>query len=139
MPRKVRELQRGEIYGANFPYTFDRRFPHGKFKFVVVLQSGEYFSEYNATVVLLLTSNVEGKDLNHVVEIPKGTTLLPETSYVECSQPFTIKKEIFYDSRVKFKGKLSFKKLEEIDDLGLCMGQQGQDAPIKEEKEQEQS
>lgn len=133
MSREVRELQRGEIYRVMFPYTFDRRFPNGKLKYVVILQSGEYFSEYSTTVVLLITSNDEGSELDHVVEIEKGSTSLPEISYIECSQPYTIKKEIFYDSRVKYMGCLTSDKLDEIDEatyLGLCMGQQEQKAPV---------
>ncbi|WP_226086125.1 type II toxin-antitoxin system PemK/MazF family toxin [Mesobacillus sp. S13] len=133
MPREVRELHRGEIYRIMFPYTFDGRYPNGKLKYVVVLQSGEYFDEYSTTVVLLITSNDEGSELDHVVEIEQGTTDLPETSYIECSQPYTIKKEIFFDSRVKHMGSLSASKMNEIDEaiyLGLCMGQQEQDVPV---------
>ncbi|HBW38465.1 MAG: hypothetical protein VR66_22555 [Peptococcaceae bacterium BRH_c23] len=40
------ELLRGEVYFVKFSYTFDRRYPEGKSKFVLVLQEGDYFKEY---------------------------------------------------------------------------------------------
>jgi len=55
----VTELLRGEIYFIKFPYTFDRRYPDGKSKFVLVLQEGEYFKDYDTVEVLLITSDAE--------------------------------------------------------------------------------
>lgn len=89
------ELKRGEIYKIMFPFTFDRRYSTGKLKYALVLQSGDYFQNYSTTVILLLTSNSEADGLDHVVKIDKGTTDLPKTSYIDCSQPYTIKKSIF--------------------------------------------
>ncbi|MDE3838648.1 hypothetical protein C0966_04495 [Bacillus methanolicus] len=122
-----KSLIRGEIYRIMFPYTFDKNYPNGKLKYTLILQSGDYFKEYSTTVVLLITSNEEAKGLKHVVEIEKGTTDLPETSYIDCSQPYTIKKNIFFDRRVLFMGTLSPEKMDEVDEklyLGLCMGTQ---------------
>lgn len=122
-----KELERGEIYRVWFPYTFDPRHPKGKVKFVLILQSGEYFKEYTTTTVLLITANNEGKDLDHVVTIEKGTTNLWETSYIECSQPYTILKQTFNDRRVKCFGKLTVEKMNEVDEalyIGLNMGEE---------------
>ncbi len=92
----------------------------------MILQSGDYFKDYSATTVLLITSNEEGKDLDHVVEIEKGTTKLWETSYIDCSQPYTSLKKIFDDQRVTCMGKLSPEKMNEVDEglyIGLNMGE----------------
>ncbi|WP_226677096.1 type II toxin-antitoxin system PemK/MazF family toxin [Rossellomorea aquimaris] len=121
------ELERGQIYGIRFPYTFDPRYPNGKFKYVLVLQGGEYFRGYSTTSVLLISSNVEGEDQDHVVEIEKGSTDLPETSFIECSQPYTLLKSLFYGNSVRYKGHLDPGKMDEVDEalyIGLAMGQQ---------------
>lgn len=123
---EIREVKRGEIYKIKFPYTFDKKYPNGKLKYVLVIQSGEYFKNYSTTVVLVITSNDEAKGLSHVVEIEKGTTDLPETSYIDCSQPFTVAKKLFYHPKVKFMGNLSPEKMTEVDEalyLSLCIGQ----------------
>lgn len=125
-----RILKRGEIYRIKFPYTFDRRYPKGKLKYALILQSGEYFKNYSTTAILLFTSNDEADGLKHTVRIEKGTTDLPETSYIDCSQPYTLKKNVFDDQRVKFFGNISPEKLDEVDSrlfFGLCMDVQNEE------------
>ncbi|MFK4997335.1 type II toxin-antitoxin system PemK/MazF family toxin [Bacillus sp. N9] len=114
------------MYKILFPFTFDPRYPRGKVKFVLILQSGEYFKDYSTTTVLLITSNDEGEKLDHVVGIEEGTTDLWKTSFIECSQPYTLLKEVFYDDRVKCMGKLSSEKMNDVDEalyIGLNMGE----------------
>ena len=119
-------FRRGEIYKILFPYTFDPKYPKGKVKFVLILQGGEYFKEYTTVSTLLISSGGNGKLLDHVITIEKGTTDLRETSYIECSQPSTLLKQIFYDKRVACMGKLSPEKMAEVDEalyVGLGMGE----------------
>ena len=121
------ELLRGEIYFIKFPYTFDRRYPDGKSKFVLVLQEGEYFKDYDTVEVLLITSDAESKGFLTNVTIEKGTTLLKIESYVVCAQPYPVRRTLFEENNVWCAGKLSPEKMDEVDEaiyIGLCMDQQ---------------
>lgn len=121
------EFERGQIYYIRFPYTFDVNFPRGKNKFVVVLQEGAIFKNYDAVTVLLITSDPESKDFETNVTIEKGTTRLDKESYVICAQPYTILKSLFERQGVWCAGKLNASVLDEIDTklyIGLCMGLQ---------------
>ena len=121
------EFKRGEIYYINFPYTFDVNFPRGKRKFVVILQEGSIFKEYDSVAVLLITSDEDSKDYETNVTIEAGATKLSKESYVICAQPYTILKSLFYGADVWCAGQLSSEKLDEIDAklyIGLCMGLQ---------------
>ncbi|KAF6546285.1 MULTISPECIES: type II toxin-antitoxin system PemK/MazF family toxin [unclassified Bacillus (in: firmicutes)] len=123
-------LQRGEIYYINFPYTFDPNYPNGKPKFVLVLQEGEYFKEYDTVTVLLITSDFSAEYYDTNVTIELGTTSLKEKSYILCSQPYTIRKSLFRAKGVWSAGQLSPEIMDEVDEaiyLGLCMGQQHED------------
>ena len=121
------DLYRGEIYFINFPYTFDKKYPNGKNKFVLVLQEGSIFKNYDSVTVLVITSDKEsiGFDTNVIVE--KGTTKMFEESYVVCAQPYTILKSLFETKGVWSAGKLSIDKMDDVDEclyIGLCMGLQ---------------
>ena len=121
------DFERGQIYYIHFPYTFDVNFPKGKNKFVVVLQEGSIFKNYDAVTVLLITSDPESKDFETNVTIPIGTTELDRESYVVCAQPYTILKSLFHAKGVWCAGKLSREILDDIDArlyIGLCMGLQ---------------
>ena len=123
------ELLRGEIYFVKFlPYTFDRRYLAGKSKFVLVLQEGEYFKEYDTVEVLLITSDAESKGFLTNVTIEKGTTLLKTESYVVCAQPYPVRRRtLFEENNVWCAGKLSSDMMDEVDEaiyIGLCMDQQ---------------
>jgi len=123
------DLHRGEIYFINFPYTFDIKFPHGKAKFVLVLQEGAIFKHYDAVTVLLITSDSASKDYDTNVTIEKGSTDLKRESYVICAQPYTILKSLFDAKGVWCAGKLSPVKMDEVDEalyIGLCMGMQNE-------------
>ncbi|KRT92240.1 MULTISPECIES: type II toxin-antitoxin system PemK/MazF family toxin [Bacillus subtilis group] len=123
-------LQRGEIYYINFPYTFDPNYPNGKPKFVLVLQEGEYFKEYDTVTVLLITSDSSAEYYDTNVTIELGTTQLKEKSYILCSQPYTIRKSLFTAKGVWSAGQLRPEIMDEVDEalyLGLCMGQQHED------------
>lgn len=120
-------IKRGEIYYINFPYTFDPKYPNGKKKFVLVLQDGEYFKDYDTVVVLLITSDEAEKNYETSVTIEQGTTKLTNESYVICAQPYTIRKSLFSEDGVWKAGTLSPEKMDEIDEalyIGLCMGKQ---------------
>ena len=120
------ELKRGEIYQIIFPYTFDKRYPNGKEKFVLILQEGEYFNKFSTVTILLLSTNGEAESLDYVVTVEKGTTDLWKKSYVDCSQPYTILKELFVESKIKSFGRLTEEKMNEIDSalyIGLSMGE----------------
>ena len=124
------DLQRGEIYYINFPYTLDERYPNGKPKFVLVLQEGEYFKHFDTVEILLITSDKQYKPHNRYktdVEIEKGTTKLRDKSWVLCAQPYPLEKVLFEHDGVWCAGKLSNEKMDEIDEalfIGLCMGLQ---------------
>ena len=123
------DLHRGEIYYIHFPYTFDPRYPKGKNKFVLVLQEGAIFKDYDAVTVLLITSDRESKDFDTNVVIEKGTTKMFDESYVICAQPYTILKTLFEQENVWCAGKLSSTKMDEVDEclyIGLCMGLQNE-------------
>ena len=123
----MREFKRGEIYYIHFPYTFDVNYQKGKKKFVVILQEGAIFKEYDSVAVLLVTSDEESKDYETNVTIEAGTTRLNKESYVVCAQPYTILKSIFEGESVWCAGQLAKEKLDEIDAklyIGLCMGLQ---------------
>lgn len=123
------ELERGEIYYVKFPYTYDKKFPEGKNKFLVILQEGYEFDRRNTVVVLLTTSDTEEKDNELSVTIEKGTTKLHAETYVLCSQPYTISKDVLNKRDVWCAGKLEPEVLDEIDEalyLGLCMGKQNE-------------
>ena len=123
------ELKRGEIYFVHFPYTFDINYPRGKKKFVVILQEGTIFKEYDSVAVLLITSDEDSKDYETNVTIELGSTKLKKESYVICAQPYTILKSIFSSDDVWYAGQLSSDKLDEIDTklyIGLCMGMQNE-------------
>lgn len=124
-------FERGDIYFIHFPYTFDTNFPRGKKKFVVVLQEGAIFKDYDAVTVLLITSDPDSKDYETNVTIEKGTTKLDKESYVVCAQPYTILKNLFTQQGVWKAGKLSKEILDAIDErlyIGLCMGLQDEDS-----------
>lgn len=121
------EFERGQIYYIHFPYTFDVNFPKGKNKFVVILQEGSIFKDYDAVTVLLITSDPESKDFETNVTIEKGTTKLDRESYIVCAQPYTILKSLFEKQGVWCAGKLSKEVLDDVDTrlyIGLCMGLQ---------------
>lgn len=123
-------LSRGEIYFIKFPYTFDPKYPNGKSKFVLILQEGEYFSEYDTVEVLLITSDEDSKDFDTNVTIPKGTTSLRDESYIICAQPYPIRKSLFGEHGVWCAGKLLPEKMDEVDEaiyIGLCMGLQNEE------------
>lgn len=122
-------LKRGEIYYITFPYTFDPKYPNGKSKFVLVLQEGGYFAKFDTVEILLITSNTECQNEKYItnVEIPRGETKLAKRSWVLCSQPYPIKKDLFEQKGVWCAGQLSPEILDEIDTAiyeGLCMGLQ---------------
>ncbi|MDR1588785.1 MAG: type II toxin-antitoxin system PemK/MazF family toxin [Oscillospiraceae bacterium] len=122
-------FKRGEIYYVQFPYTFDVNFPRGKKKFVVILQEGAIFRQYDSVAVLLVTSDEESKDYETNVTIKVGDTRLARESYVVCAQPYTILKSLFAADGVWCAGQLSAEKLDEIDEklyIGLCMGLQNE-------------
>lgn len=123
-------LSKGEIYFIKFPHTFDARYPNGKWKFVLILQEGEYFSGYDTVEVLLVTSDENSKDFDTNVTIPKGTTALNEESYIICAQPYPVRKSLFDEHGVWCAGKLPPEKMDEVDEaiyLGLCMGLQNEE------------
>lgn len=131
-------FERGQIYYVHFPYTFDVNFPRGKHKFVVVLQEGSIFKDYDVVTVLLITSDPESKDFDTNVTIEAGTTKLEKESYIVCAQPYTILKSLFKQKGVWSPGKLSKEVLDAIDErlyIGLCMGLQ--DDVIEENPENE--
>jgi mRNA-degrading endonuclease toxin of MazEF toxin-antitoxin module len=124
-------LRRGEIYYITFPYTADPRYPDGKSKFVLVLQEGDYFRNYDTTEILLVTKDKEGEDCKERrkyptdIFIPKNTTKLDRNSWITCAQPYPVKKSLFEASGCWCAGKLSASKMDEVDKalfLGLCMG-----------------
>ena len=123
------EFKRGEIYFIHFPYTFDINYPKGKDKFVLILQEGAIFKEYDSVAVLLITSDEDSRDYETNVTIELGSTKLNKESYVICAQPYTILKSIFTGDKVWCAGQLSKEKLDEIDAklyIGLCMGLQNE-------------
>lgn len=129
------EFERGQIYYVHFPYTFDVNFPKGKKKFVVVLQEGAIFENYDAVTVLLITSDPESKDFDTNVTIKLGTTKLDKESYIICAQPYTILKSLFEQPGVWCAGKLSDPVLDEVDErlyIGLCMGLQNENNQTSE-------
>jgi mRNA-degrading endonuclease toxin of MazEF toxin-antitoxin module len=124
-------FKRGDIYFIRFPYTFDVNYPKGKNKFVVVLQEGLIFKDYDSVVALLITSDSDSKEYETNVTIESGSTKLEKESYVICAQPYTILKNIFEAPGVWNAGRLSSEKLDEIDEklyIGLCMGLQNEDS-----------
>jgi mRNA-degrading endonuclease toxin of MazEF toxin-antitoxin module len=132
------ELLRGEIYYIVFPNTFDILYPSGKKKFVLVLQEGAIFKDYDAVTVLLITSDSDSKNYDTNVIIEKGTTKLAEESYIICAQPFTILKSLFEQTGVWCAGRLRPEKMNEIDEalyIGLCMGLQNESSSVEESDE----
>lgn len=130
------ELSRGEIYYIVFPYTFDVLYPSGKKKFVLVLQEGAIFKNYDAVTVLLITSDKDSKNYDTNVTIEKGTVKLAEESYIICAQPFTILKSLFKQNGVWCAGKLRPEKMDRVDEalyIGLCMGLQNDESSSVEE------
>ena len=122
-------FKRGEVYNINFPYTFDVNFPKGKRKFVVVLQEGAIFKQYDAVTVLLVTTDSDSEQYETNVAIEEGTTKLAQKSYVVCAQPYTVLKSLFAEPHVWCAGQLSASKLDEVDEclyIGLCMGIQNE-------------
>lgn len=126
----MKNLHRGEVYYINFPYTFDKKYQNGKSKFVLVLQEGDYFNQYDTVEVLLITSDKEEKNHNKYItniEIPLGTTKLDKQSWICCSQPYPVEKKLFNEAwRVC---KLSNIKMNEVDEalyIGLCFGIQNE-------------
>ena len=126
------QLFRGEIWFITFPFTFDKRFPNGKSKFVLVLQEGDYFKKYDTVEILLITSDKQYKPREKYetdVIIEEGTTKLKDKSWIICAQPYPVPKEYFEKSEVWLAGKLEPDKMDEVDDalyLGLCMGLQNE-------------
>ncbi len=137
------ELKRGSIYFITFPHTFDPKYPEGKKKFVLVLQEGAYFAKYDTVEILLLTSDDAYRNNDQYVtnvEIPLGTTKLHKKSWVLCSQPYPIKKQLFEADGVWCAGSLSAEKMDEIDDAlydGLCMGLQHELSEVQEDEIEE--
>ena len=126
----MREFKRGEIYYINFPYTFDVNYPQGKPKFVVVLQEGAIFRDWDAVTVLLITSDTDNDGSETAVKIELGTTRLNKESYILCYQPFTILKRLFNEPNVWCAGQLTPAVLDEVDIKlanGLCMGLQNEE------------
>ncbi len=135
-------FERGQIYYIHFPYTFDVNFPRGKRKFVVVLQEGAIFENYDAVTVLLITSDPESKDFETNVTIELGTTKLEKESYIICAQPYTILKSLFKRQGVWCAGKLSKEVLDDVDTrlyMGLCMGLQDDIDELPESNSEEES
>lgn len=133
-------FERGQIYYVHFPYTFDVNFPKGKKKFVVVLQEGSIFKDYDAVTVLLITSDPESKDFETNVTIKLGSTKLDKESYIVCAQPYTILKSLFEQEGSWFAGKLDKKVLDDIDTrlyIGLCMGIQDEVAENPDSEDEE--
>jgi mRNA-degrading endonuclease toxin of MazEF toxin-antitoxin module len=125
------KLHRGGIWYIHFPYTFDVNYPNGKNKFVLVLQEGAIFRDYDAVTVLLITTDQDCKDYDTNVTIECGTTRMASESYAVCAQPYTILKSYFEINGVWCAGKLSPEKLDEVDTAlytGLCMGVNSQAA-----------
>ena len=125
----MKEFKRGEIYYIHFPYTFDVNYPNGRKKFVVVLQEGAIFRNWDAVTVLLVTSDSDNEGSETAVKIEQGTTKLRDTSYVLCYQPYTILKSLFDAPSVWCAGQLSPAVLDEIDAKlynGLCMNLQNE-------------
>lgn len=90
------------------------------------MQEGEYFNKFSTVTILLLSTNGEAESLDYVVTVEKGTTDLWKKSYVDCSQPYTILKELFVESKIKSFGRLTEEKMNEIDSalyIGLSMGE----------------
>jgi mRNA-degrading endonuclease toxin of MazEF toxin-antitoxin module len=115
-------------------------FLKGKQKFVVILQEGTIFKQYDSVAVLLITSDEESKDYETNVTIKAGETKLAKESYVICAQPYTILKNLFETKGVWCAGRLSSEKLDEIDEklyIGLCMGLQNEQLTTDEELETE--
>ena len=126
------QFKRGEIYYIHFPYTFDVNYPKGKNKFVVILQEGAIFKDYDAVTVLLITSDPDSKDFETNVTIKTGTTKLNKESYIVCAQPYTILKSLFAQPGAWNAGQLSAEVLDEVDEklyIGLCMGLQDEEEP----------
>lgn len=122
-------LERGQIYYIKFPYTFDANYPDGKPKFVLVLQEGDYFKDYDTVEVLLITSDEDSKDYPTNVTIELGLTKLDRESYICCSQPYPVRKDLFDKDGVWCAGKLLPDKMDEVDEalyLGLCMDKQNE-------------
>ena len=129
------ELKRGEIYYIDFPYTFDANYPNGKKKFVLILQDGDVFANYDTVVVLLITSDEGSKNFETNVTIEAGLTKLSKESYIVCAQPYTMLKSWFAHSGVWCAGCLPDYKLDEVDEclyIGLCMGAQNEDSNEEE-------
>jgi len=127
--KNLKELKRGEIYYVYFPYTFDVNYPKGKMKFVVILQEGSLFKNYDSVAVLLITSDADSKDYETNVTIETGLTKLKSESYVTCAQPYTLLKSSFKTNGAWCAGQLSTEKLNEIDEklyIGLSMGLQNE-------------
>ncbi len=118
-------MKRGEIHYVNFPYTFDTRYPHGKKKFVLVLQDGEFFDGYDTVSILLVTTDKASKGYLTNVTVEKGTTKMHEESYIICAQVYTVRKSIFKAPGAWKAGEISPEKLVEVDTalvIGLCIG-----------------
>lgn len=124
------ELKRGGIYYITFPYTIDPKYPHGKSKFVLVLQEGEYFAKFNTVEILLITSDKLYKPRDKYatdVAIEAGTTKLTSKSWILCAQPYPVEKRLFEAEGVWCAGMLDAAKMDEVDEaiyIGLCMGLQ---------------
>lgn len=117
-------LNRGEIWRIKFPYTADLRYPSGKDKYVLILQSGDYFKSYDTVAVLVIDKD-DGSSDSYVtnVSIEVGETRLPVRSIIGCSQPYPIKKSLFENGLCK--GRLSPEKMKQVDEaifFGLCIG-----------------
>jgi mRNA-degrading endonuclease toxin of MazEF toxin-antitoxin module len=121
------ELHRGDIYRVKIKMFFDKYISKGKYKYVLVLQEGEYFSSFPSVQVLLITSDKGDKshdEYNTDVEIEIGSTNLPLKSWALCAQLYPLKKSIFEEDDVIYAGQLSPEKMIEIDEAiydGICM------------------
>lgn len=87
------------------------------------------FAMFDTVEILLITSDTNCQNEKYItnVEIPDGETKLSKRSWVLCSQPYPIKKELFHQKGVWCAGQLSPEILDEIDTAiyeGLCMGLQ---------------
>lgn len=89
-------LQRGDVYQIKFKQTYDPNFPKGKDKYVLVLQSGAYFSKYLTVCVVLLTSEVPKRDYPTDVLLPAKTIpALTQDTIITCGQVWTVPRKDF--------------------------------------------
>jgi mRNA-degrading endonuclease toxin of MazEF toxin-antitoxin module len=115
-------LRRGDVYRIRFTQTSDPKQPHGKDKYVLVLQGGPYFEHYQTVSILLLTSEVPSRSYPTDVLIPAGTIPgLAMDSVVTCGQVFTVPKSDL--EHQPFIGRVPENYIEQVDEA-LIVGLQ---------------